>query len=67
MSRTLSPECVCDGKAPWCPPCLVTAATVMRLEHGERLSVAMLKRRIPRLPDREAALLLEATKRLRGW
>lgn len=58
-------DCICDGKAPLCASCLVSIAFVMRRDHPETLSIAMLKRRIPRLTGREAAVLLEATKRLR--
>jgi len=36
----------------------------MWLEHLNTLSVPMLKRRIPKLRGREAALLLEFTKHL---
>lgn len=65
MRRVVSsPECTCDGTAPWCPPCLVGAAIQMWLEHLNTLSVPMLKRRIPKLRGREAALLLEFTKHL---
>ena len=57
-------DCTCDGVAPLCPPCVVTIAVVMRRDHPDSLSVSMLKRRIPRLGGREAAILLEATKRM---
>ncbi|KKN46050.1 hypothetical protein LCGC14_0676690 [marine sediment metagenome] len=59
-----TPDCICDGKAPWCSVCLVSVAFRMRNEHPDTLSVSMLKRRIPRLTGREAAILLEATQRL---
>ena len=58
-------DCTCDGKAPWCPVCLVSAASALRREHPDTLSIGMLRRRIPRLSGREAAVLLEATTRLR--
>lgn len=58
-------ECTCDGIAPFCPPCVVTLAVHLRRAHPDSLSVSMLKRRIPRLGGREAAILLEATRRLR--
>lgn len=57
-------DCFCDGAVPWCPPCVVSAATVLRHEHLETLSVSMLKRRIPNITGHEAALLVEATKRM---
>ncbi len=38
----------------------------MRREHPETLSVQMLRRRIPRLKGREAAILVEMTKVLVG-
>ena len=56
-------DCICDGKVPWCAPCVVSAAARMRRDHPDTLSVSMLKRRIPRLSGRVAAVLLEATKR----
>ncbi|TEU01990.1 MAG: hypothetical protein E3J29_00230, partial [Dehalococcoidia bacterium] len=57
-----SPDCFCDGRVPWCPPCVVGVATTMRHDHPETLSVSMLKRRIPGITGHEAALLVEATK-----
>ena len=60
--RRPSPDCTCDGVAPYCPPCLVASAMVMRREHPGTLSVSMLKRRIPQLSGREAALMLEFSK-----
>jgi hypothetical protein len=57
-------ECVCDGIPPLCPVCLVRMAVVMRRQHPDTLSVSMLRRRIPRLSGREAAILAEATRRL---
>ena len=62
ISPSLSPDCVCDGVAPWCATCVVTVAMGLRLEHGETVSVSMLKRRIPLLTGRQASLVLEATK-----
>lgn len=58
-------DCTCDGLAPYCPPCLVSLAFALRRDHPDSLSVSMLKRRIPRLTGREAALLLEASRRIR--
>jgi len=58
-------ECQCDGIPPLCPVCLVRMATQMRYAHPESLSIAMLRRRIPALTGREAAILVEASKRLR--
>lgn len=57
-------DCTCDGIPPLCAPCLVTLAFVLRRDHPDSLSVSMLKRRIPRLGGREAAILLEASKRI---
>lgn len=57
-------DCTCDGIPPLCAPCVVRMAFAMRREHPGSLSVSMLKRRIPKLAGREAALLLEATRRL---
>jgi len=62
VRHILPPDCTCDGKTPWCPACLVSAVIVMRLAHPDTLSISMLKRRVPRITGREAALLLEATK-----
>lgn len=62
MHQILPPDCTCDGKTPWCPVCLVRAAITMRSHHPGTLSISMLKRRVPRITGREAALLLEATK-----
>lgn len=61
-TRRFPPDCTCDGKAPWCPTCVLGVVVLMWSEHPESLSVGMLKRRIPRLSGREAALLLEATR-----
>lgn len=57
-------DCTCDGVAPFCPPCLLSLAVALRRAHPDTLSIAMLKRRIPRLGGREASLLLEFTRRL---
>ena len=62
VRHILPPDCTCDGKAPLCPPCLMGLALVMRFDHPDTLSVSMMKRRIPRITGREAALLIEATK-----
>ena len=64
MDRITSPDCTCDGLAPWCAVCLVGVAFLMRHEHWDSLSPAMLRRRIPKLRGREAAILVEATKRI---
>lgn len=58
------PDCICDGVGPWCPVCLVAIAMYLRYEHPDTLSVGMLRRRIPGLRGREAAILLEASKRM---
>jgi hypothetical protein len=63
--RSIRPiDCTCDGVPPLCAVCLVRLAFTMRRQHPDSLSVSMLKRRIPKLAGREAALLLEATRRL---
>jgi len=58
------PDCICDGKVPFCAVCLVAIACVLRVQHPDSLSIGLLKRRIPRLSGREAAILVEATRRL---
>jgi len=66
MERPCQPvDCICDGKVPFCAVCLVGIAVSLRVQHPDSLSVGLLKRRIPRLSGREAAILVEATKRLR--
>ncbi len=62
ISSSLSPDCICDGVPPWCASCVVRLAMGLRFEHGETVSVSMLKRRIPLLTGRQASLVLEATK-----
>lgn len=68
MARRISrgQDCTCDGVAPFCPPCLISLAIALRRAHPDTLSIAMLKRRIARLGGREAAILLEATRRVSG-
>ena len=64
--RNIRPlDCQCDGIPPLCAVCLIRMAYQMRTAHPETLSIAMLKRRVPALTGREAALLVEATRRLR--
>lgn len=58
-------DCTCDGVAPLCASCVVQMAFSLATHHPDTLSISMLKRRIPMLTGREAALLLEATRRLR--
>lgn len=66
MRRLARPiDCICDGVPPLCPPCLVRAAAILAQAHPQTLSISMLKRRIPALTGREAAILLEAMRRLR--
>jgi len=62
---TVPLDCICDGRWPYCPVCLISLAIRLRFAHPDSLSVSMLKRRIPRLSGREAAILVEATKRIR--
>lgn len=62
--RGTRPDCFCDGKMPHCPPCVVALAIHMRLDHPDTLSVSMLRRRLPDITGHEAALLVEATKRV---
>ena len=64
MPRVL--DCICaKEQEPWCPMCVVGAAMQMRGEHPDTLSVSMLQRRIPKLDGYTAAILIEATKRMR--
>ena len=64
--RVRNPDCICDGRAPWCASCVVAVAFQMRIEHRDTLSPSMLKRRMGRsITGREAALLVEATKGIR--
>lgn len=68
--RPTSINCTCDGVAPWCAVCAVQMAMRLRYEHGDTVSIGMLKRRIPLITGREAAILLEASKRTLdayGW
>lgn len=58
----MSLDCICDGQAPLCAACCLKTAIALRLDHPKTLSVAMLKRRVPGITGREAALLLEASK-----
>ena len=65
MRNTTNPDCICDGRTPWCAVCKVSIAFQMRLLHPDSLSPAMLKRRMgASVNGREAALLVEATKRM---
>lgn len=68
MAGPGSLDCYCaDGTTPWCPPCTVAAAIMLRHDHPDSLSVALLKRRIPGITGHEAALLCEMSKHaLRG-
>lgn len=63
MKRPHQPlDCICDGKGHLCAVCLLKTACALRVEHPATLSVAMLKRRIPTVTGREAAILIEASK-----
>lgn len=55
-------DCTCDGRYPYCAPCVLAHAITMRIAHPATLSVGMLKRRLPQLTGREAAIVLEASK-----
>ena len=57
-------DCSCGGVPSLCPVCLVSLAVYMRREHPDSLSVGMLKRRLPGISGREAALLLEVSRRI---
>ena len=57
-------DCTCGGTRSLCPDCLISLAVYMRREHPDSLSVGMLKRRLPGISGREAALLLEVTRRI---
>lgn len=59
------PSCICDGVGSLCAACIVAYAVQMWRDHPDSLSPSMLKRRIRGLRGREAALLVEFTKRLR--
>ena len=60
-----NPDCICDRKVPLCASCAVAIAHMMRVDHPDSLSVSMLKRRLGRsITGREAALLVEATRRM---
>lgn len=60
-----NPDCICDGRTPWCAPCVVSLAFQMRVLHWDTLTTAMLKRRLGRsINGREAAILVEASKRI---
>lgn len=55
-------DCICDGRGRTCAVCLVLSACSLRVDHPDSLSIGMLKRRIPGISGREAAILLEASK-----
>ncbi|MBF8255120.1 MAG: hypothetical protein HW375_27 [Anaerolineales bacterium] len=59
-------DCLCDGTRSYCPDCLISFAVLMRREHPDSLSVGMLKRHLQGISGREAALLLEVTRRIAG-
>lgn len=56
-------DCECGGIKSYCPPCLIRIAVTWRRAHPSSLSVGMLKRRLPELTDREAALMVELSRR----
>ena len=66
VSEVMRPslDCQCSGTRSWCPGCLISMAIGMRREHPTSLSVAMLKRRLTGISGREAALLLEISRRV---
>ena len=65
MRPRTSLDCVCGGSRSLCPGCLISFAVLMRKEHPDTLSVGMLKRRLAGISGREAALLLEMSRRIR--
>lgn len=59
----VSLDCFCtNGGVPPCPPCIVATATMLRHDHPDSLSIALLKRRIRGITGHEAALLCEMSK-----
>lgn len=58
-------DCLCDGVGSLCAACIVAYAVKMWRDHPDSLTPSMLKRRIRGLRGREAALLVEFSKRLR--
>ncbi len=62
---TTRPDCICDGRTPWCAVCVVSFTAMMAFDHPDTLSPSMLKRRLGRsITGREASLLIEFAKRL---
>lgn len=57
-------DCICAGERTFCAPCTIALAIAMKREHPDSLSVAMLKRRLPGISGREAAVLIEVTRHL---
>ncbi len=58
-------DCFC-ANGTLCPPCIVATATMLRHEHPDTLSIALLRRRIHGITGHEAALLVEMSKGLLG-
>ena len=56
-------DCVCDGKRTPCHVCLVGAVMGMRVLYSpEIMSVGFVRKKLPWLSGREAAMLLEAIR-----
>ena len=62
MKKTLPHDCTCSGIPSRCPACLIRYAVHFRRLHPYSLSVAMIRRRLPELGHREAALLVELSR-----
>ena len=63
--RTTRPDCICDGRTPWCAVCVVAVTALMAADHQDSLSPFMLKRRLGQsITGREASLLVEFARRL---
>lgn len=63
MKKIRPVDCECDGIPSLCPACLIRFAVTYERQRGQRLSIAMIRRRVPGLGHREAALLVEFSKR----
>ena len=62
MAKRTPPDCICDGEAPRCHVCLVASTVAVYRGLGDKFSIGRLKRSIPQLSGREAALMTEAMR-----
>lgn len=61
-------NCQCDGMGDPCITCLVGAAMGMRVQYSrEILSVGFVRKKLPWLSGREAAIVLEAMRYTDFW